>query len=41
MEAGADVNQSNDGETALHLAAYGGHEGVVEKLLLARADPSK
>ena len=30
---------SQDGCTALHLAAKGGHEDVVELLLEAKADP--
>ena len=30
---------SQDGRTALHLAARGGHEDVVELLLEAKADP--
>jgi hypothetical protein len=36
---GADVNQSNDGESALHLAASGGYGAVVESLIRGKAKP--
>ena len=36
---GANVNQTNSrGETSLHQACSSGHKGVIERLLLARAD---
>ena len=38
---GADVNQSNDGESALHLAASGGYNAIVNALLQANANPSQ
>jgi len=33
------IHISQHGQTALHLAAQEGHEGVVELLLEAKADP--
>jgi ankyrin repeat protein len=41
IQIGADVNQSNDGESALHLAASGGYDAVVDALIHAKANPSQ
>ena len=40
LEAGANFNvhAADDGSTALHLAAYFGHDGIVSALLLSGAD---
>lgn len=41
IAAGADPNLTNDdGETPLHMAAYGSDIGVIESLLLNGADPN-
>src|SRR2546423_7405859 len=41
IQIGADVNQSNDGESVFHLAASGGYDAVVDALLQAKANPSQ
>jgi ankyrin repeat protein len=41
LHIGADVNQSNDGESAIHLAASGGYDTVVGALIQAKANPSQ
>jgi ankyrin repeat protein len=42
LAAGAEVDHaSNDGETALILAAQGGHVEVIQALVTAGADPHR